>query len=92
METVQIYVHPLNPSITRPVHELKAFKKVALAAGESKEVDFSLGPDAFSYFDPQTNQWKFDSGQYEIQAAASSRDIRSKAEIDVAGMTAEDSK
>jgi beta-glucosidase len=92
IETVQIYVHPLNPSITRPVHELKAFKKVAIPSGESKEVDFSLGPDAFSYFDPQTNQWKFDPGQYEIQAGSSSKDILSKAEINVKDMVAEDTK
>jgi beta-glucosidase len=92
IETVQIYVHPLNPSIMRPVHELKAFKKVAISTGDSAEVDFSLGPDAFSYFDEQTNQWKFDPGQYEIQVGSSSRDILSKTTINVRGMAAEDPK
>jgi beta-glucosidase len=87
-ETVQIYVRPLKPSIQRPLHELKAFAKVDLAAGSSKTVRFKLGPEAFSYFDAGANRWKMDSGPYEIQAAASSRDIRSKAEIDVEGMTA----
>lgn len=82
-ETVQIYVRPLKPSITRPVHELKAFKRVTIAAGHSETVKFSLGRDAFSYFDAETNQWKFDPGAYEIQAGTSSQDILSKINIEV---------
>ncbi|MDQ2798775.1 MAG: glycoside hydrolase family 3 C-terminal domain-containing protein, partial [Armatimonadota bacterium] len=50
METVQIYVRPLKPSVSRPVHELKAFGKIALKAGQARQVSFQLGPEAFSYF------------------------------------------
>jgi beta-glucosidase len=83
IETVQIYVHPIKPSINRPIHELKAFRKLIVAPGQSREMEFTLEPDAFSYFDPQANQWRMDPGEYEIQAGASSADIRSKALIEV---------
>jgi beta-glucosidase len=85
LETVQVYVHPLNPSIARPVHELKAFRKTAIAAGGSTEVAFSLGPDAFSYYDESSGAWKFDPGRYEIQVGTSSRDILLRSVINVPG-------
>ena len=41
-EVVQLYIHDAAASITQPVRELKAFKKVKLAPGESKTVNFEL--------------------------------------------------
>ena len=81
IETVQIYVRPLKPSVSRPAHELKAFQKIALKAGQSKQVSFHLGPEAFSYFNAARNQWQVDPGPYEIQAGVSSRQILSVAKI-----------
>jgi len=74
-EVVQIYVKPLAPSVDRPVHELKAFKKVFVKAGETINVDFTLKQDDFSYFNVNINDWSFDAGKYEIQAGRNSRDI-----------------
>lgn len=84
METVQIYVRPLKPSVSRPAHELKAFRKISLKAGQSRRVDFELNADAFSYFDAAKNQWQVDPGTYEIQAGSSSRQISSVARVVVA--------
>ena len=81
IETVQIYVRPLKPSVTRPVHELKAFQKISLKAGQSRQVDFQLGPEAFSYFNAAKNRWQVDPGPYEIQAGVSSRQILSAAKV-----------
>lgn len=81
-ETVQIYVRPLNPSVSRPAHELKAFQKISLKAGQSARVEFQLGPEAFSYFNAAKQQWQVDPGRYEIQAGVSSRDICSTAKIE----------
>jgi beta-glucosidase len=41
-EVVQLYIHDRSASITRPVRELKAFRKVALAPGQSETVSFRL--------------------------------------------------
>jgi len=75
LEVVQIYVKPLNPSVDRPVHELKAFKKVFVKAGRTIKVDFTLDDSSFSYFDVQKNDWVVDHGKYEIQAGRNSREI-----------------
>jgi beta-glucosidase len=75
IETVQIYVHPEKPSVFRPVHELKAFQKVAIKQGASQTLNFDLAPDAFSYYDATSKQWTVDPGEYTIEAGESSRKI-----------------
>lgn len=74
-EVVQVYVKPISPSVERPVHELKAFKKVFVKSGESITVDFSLDKDAFSYYDVHIGDWKVDRGQYEIEIGTNSENI-----------------
>jgi beta-glucosidase len=81
-EVVQLYVHDGHSKIDRPVHELKAFKRVELKPGESKTVNLSREDlSAFEYWDPETKRWTLDSGTFEIQVGSSSRDIRLKAPI-----------
>jgi len=80
-EVVQFYVKPLRPGIFRPVHELKGFKKIFLKKGQFHEVDFIMHQDAFSYFDAKSHNWRVDKGNYVIEAASSSRDIRSSVKI-----------
>ena len=82
-EVVQLYVHDGHSKIDRPVHELKAFKRVELKPGETKSVKFSLDRDAFSYWNPATKGWQADAGTFEVQVGSSSRDIRLKAPIDL---------
>lgn len=50
METVQLYTQDVTGSVVRPVKELKAFQKVALAAGEEKTVCFSLTREALKFY------------------------------------------
>jgi len=80
-EVVEVYVKPLHPSVTRPIHELKAFKKVYIKSGQSQSVEFDMGPDAFSYYDIKSKNWKKDNGNYVIEVGASSRDIRASKRI-----------
>ena len=75
-EIVQLYVRDVASTLHRPAHELKAFEKVHLKAGETKRVKLKLDGDAFSYFDPASRQWVIEEGAFEIQIAASSRDVR----------------
>jgi beta-glucosidase len=79
-EVVQLYVGSLTPTLPRPVRELKAFRKVFLRGGESRTVAFELPARALAYYCPQDHRWKIDGGDYEIALAASSRDLRLKAE------------
>ncbi|MGN0232034.1 MAG: glycoside hydrolase family 3 C-terminal domain-containing protein, partial [Muribaculaceae bacterium] len=84
MEVVQIYVRPVNPSVARPVHELKAFAKVALKQGESKQVNFTLTDDAFSYYSVEDGDWRVDPCRYIIEAGSNTVDIRQSCEISIA--------
>ncbi len=82
-EIVQIYIAPHTNGVSRPVRELRGFEKVSLKAGETKTVTFTLGKRAFAYFDTGLNDWTVESGDYEIEAGASSRDIKLVKKINV---------
>lgn len=81
--TVQLYVRELKPVVERPIHELKAFQKIQLAPGETKEVAFDLDRAAFSYFSPASHDWEMQPGGFEIQIGESSRDIRLRKTITI---------
>ena len=64
-ETVQLYISPKDSKVARPVKELKAFQKVYLQPGETRNVTLTIGADALSYYDEATSQWRADAGKYE---------------------------
>jgi beta-glucosidase len=49
-EVVQLYICNTAASVSQPVRELKGFRRVALAAGETKRVDFQLGFDELNFY------------------------------------------
>jgi beta-glucosidase len=75
-ETVQLYIRDLVGSITRPVKELKGFKKISLNAGESQKVSFTITPEDLRFYN---NDLKYDweSGDFEIMVGPNSRDVKS---------------
>jgi len=75
-EVVELYVHPQASVIDRAVRELKGFTKLELQPGETKTAAFTVDPSALKYCDVPGKQWKADAGVYDIEIAASSRDIR----------------
>ncbi len=72
-EIVQLYISDKYSSITRPVKELKAYQRVSLKPGESKEVVFELNKSAFAYYDSEMN-YIVESGDFDILVGNSSRD------------------
>jgi beta-glucosidase len=48
-EVVQLYIRDQVSSVTRPVKELRAFRRITLDPGEIKTVELSLGPDELSF-------------------------------------------
>jgi len=65
METVQLYIRDLFSSVTRPVLELKGYKKVNVAPGETKIVTFSLALDDFAFYDREM-KYKAEEGEFNI--------------------------
>lgn len=79
----QIYVGEKNPTLTRPLKELKAFKKVMLQAGESKVIDLNLNKEAFAYWNPDTKAWTVNKGSFDIYIGESSMDISSVMKVEI---------
>jgi beta-glucosidase len=84
-ETIQLYVADKISSVVRPVHELKSFTKVFLQAGEEMNVILMLDQSAFGFYDTAKNSFKAEAGEYELQLGSSSRDIRLRDNITLAG-------
>jgi beta-glucosidase len=64
-EIVQLYIRDLVGSVTRPVKELKDFKRVKLAAGESEWVTFNLNTQKLAFYD-RDMQFKTEAGQFSL--------------------------
>lgn len=73
-EVVQLYIRDYVSSVIRPVKELKGYQKVALAAGSSKEVSFTLSADELSYRDAEGKSI-LESGKFSVYVGGNSRDV-----------------
>lgn len=73
-EVVQLYVKPLDSTVTRPVKELKGFEKVHLEPGEAKTVSFTLDKRAFAYYNTEIQDWFAETGSYDVLVGGSSVD------------------
>jgi beta-glucosidase len=72
-ETVQLYIRDEFASLVRPIKELKAFQKVYLKAGESKEVKFEIHKDDLMFYDQDLKKI-FEPGNFLVYVGSSSRD------------------
>ena len=83
-EIVQLYVCPPRATVPRPIHELRAFTRVYLSAGETRTVTMAVDRASLGYWDVIAHGFKVDLGVYLFQAGSSSRDIRVLAKIRLA--------
>lgn len=70
-EIVQLYIHDKVASVTRPVRELKGFKRISLAPGKSETVSFAITPDMLSFYNTDM-QRIVEPGDFEIMLGTSS--------------------
>jgi beta-glucosidase len=75
-EVVQLYAHDPVASVSRPIEELRGFRRVALAPGEAKRIIFTLRPEQMAIWD--SGRWKIEPGEIELMIGASSADIRAR--------------
>lgn len=74
-EVIQLYIRDIHASISKPVKELKAFKKVRLNPNETKTVELALSIEDFASFDGDIHEWEAEEGIYEILIGTSVSDI-----------------
>ena len=72
-EVVQMYTQDLVGSVTRPIKELKGFKKVFLKTGEAKEVSFTIKADDLAYF-TRDMTFKAEPGDFKVFVGTNSAD------------------
>jgi len=71
-EVVQLYVHQRAGSDSRPVRELKGFRRVSLKPGETQTVAFTLGPDELRYWSTSQGKWLQDTEAFDLWVGADS--------------------
>jgi beta-glucosidase len=81
-EVVQLYIHDVLGTVSTPVKQLRGFHRVSLQAGETKTVDFALGPEDLSLLNRDMH-WVVEPGDFEIMVGSSSEDIRLSGILDV---------
>ncbi|MBD2872464.1 glycoside hydrolase family 3 C-terminal domain-containing protein [Paenibacillus sp. IB182493] len=74
-ETVQLYVRDIAGDTVRPLRELKAFRKVALEPGETKEVRFEVTEEMLRYHHADLS-FESDPGGFKIMVGPNSRDVQ----------------
>ena len=75
-ETAQVYINDPVCSVKRPPKELRAFKKVKLAPGETQEIKLKISLRDLSFYDDTIRDWKLENGEFKVLIGSSSRDIR----------------
>ena len=81
-EIVQLYLRDKVGSISRPIKELKDFKKKYLKVGETKTIKFVIDKEKLSFYNQQI-QWVAEAGNFDLMIGAASNDIRLKGEFEL---------
>ena len=71
-EVVQLYIRDVVSSVTRPVKELKGFRRVSLQPGETATVDFDVTPEHLAFHDIDM-QFRVEPGEFRLMVGSSSR-------------------
>ena len=74
-EVVQLYIRDVVGSVTRPVKELKGFQKVALKAGETQTISFTITPEALKFYNSDL-KYDWEAGEFQVMIGGNSRDVK----------------
>ncbi|MGM9713489.1 MAG: beta-glucosidase BglX [Prevotella sp.] len=74
-EVVQLYIHDIAATISRPVKELKGFERIPLKAGESRDVSFTIDADMLKFYNSDL-QHVAEPGEFEVMVGGNSRDVQ----------------
>lgn len=65
-EVAQLYVHQTSGTASRPVKELKGFRRVAIEAGATGQVSFTLGRAELCYWNAAARDWVVDATEFRV--------------------------
>jgi len=81
-EIVQLYIGDPVSSVERPAKELKNFEKVALKAGETKTVSFTITPEDLQYWSETEHRFVVEPGKFRAYICASETDVKGVSEFE----------
>ena len=81
-EVVQLYIHDILGSVSRPIKELKGFKRITLDAGAMKTISFKLTKEELSMWNINM-KYVVEPGEFDLMIGSSSSDIRLKSKFEV---------
>ena len=82
-ETVQLYISKTGSKVDRAEKELKAFKKINIAAGVTADVIMNISVKDLAYYDVKTSKWVVEPGPYKLLVGTSSKDAEQISTITV---------
>jgi beta-glucosidase len=68
----QVYIHQRAGTASRPVRQLKGFRRVTLSPGRKETLRFPLGKDELSFWSPETKAWGVEPGMFDVWAGEDS--------------------
>jgi beta-glucosidase len=75
-EVVELYVKHLKSAVDRPAKELRGFRRVILAPGETKTVEIPLAADSLTYWDVERKRWALEQDEVEVMVGGLSKSLR----------------
>ena len=91
-EVLQLYISDVKCSQPRPVKELKGFRKVSLAPGETQTVSFTIDRSALSFYDEQSGAWIAEPGEFVAMVNSSSASTKNKIRFMLSSKTMQKTK
>lgn len=74
-EVVQLYIHDLFASITRPVSEMRGFQRVTIGPGQSRDVSFLIDSNTLGFYNADL-EFVTEPGEFDIKIGPNSRDTQ----------------
>jgi beta-glucosidase len=84
-EVVQLYVQHMGSKVARPRKDLRGYRRITLAPGETRTISLPLPAASLAYWNADTHGWVVESEPVKLQVGSSSADIRLEATVNVVG-------
>ncbi|NKQ25052.1 glycoside hydrolase family 3 protein [Streptomyces galbus] len=84
-EVAQLYARAVEPSVPRPRRELLAHRRVTLAPGETRRIEFAVPLRALAFWDVARGDWRLEPGRHDVLVGASCEDVRLRGTVTLDG-------
>jgi beta-glucosidase len=84
-DVAQLYTHLQHSRVYRPIQSLRAFERVRLKPGETRQVQFDLPLKDLAFWDDRSGDFRVEPGMVDVRVGAASDDIRMRAHLEVRG-------